>query len=236
MTQPTPISRVTVRGAALDADRLPLATVDREDAEAVVAVGADALERAALAEWATPILAVDIGDGHHGTISANLGPAAEALAAGEYRTVSHPVLAVTVGGESVCRGVFDVTLMTSEPARISEYALSAAGERLFGVRADGVVVSTPLGSASYGRAAGGPVVMPGGGLSVVPVAPFSTRANPRVVPGPLSLRVERDEGEVSLFVDGEEYRRVGTDDPVAVERVGEFTCLRPLARTELEKH
>ncbi|MFC6735555.1 ATP-NAD kinase, partial [Halolamina salina] len=73
-----------------------------------------------------------------------------------------------------------------------------------------------------------PVVTPGAGLSVVPVSPFSTRANPWVVPGPLSLTVERDEGAVSLFVDGEERRRVGTDEPVEIAAVGEFTCLRPL--------
>jgi NAD+ kinase len=235
MTQSTPISRVSLRGA--DADLSPLSTSD-DDPEAVVAVGTDAVESAALADDETPLLAVDADDGHHGTTRERLDDATAALADGAYRRVTHPVLGIEVDGERVGRAVFDATLMTSEPARISEYALSVDGERLFGVRADGVVVSTPLGSAGYGRAAGGPVVAPGGGLSVAPVAPFSTRASTWVVPGPLALHVQRDEGDVSLFVDGEDRRRVSPDEAMDINAVGEFTCLRPLVERppELEKH
>ena len=235
MTQSTPISRVSLRGA--DAD-LPALSITEDDPEAIVAVGSDAVEAAALDDSDSPILAVGADDGRYGPTRDRLDDAAAALAEGAYRSVTHPVLGVEIDAERVCRAVFDTTLMTSEPARISEYALAAEGEQLFDVRADGVVVSTPLGSAGYGRAAGGPVVAPGGGLSVVPVAPFSTRASTWVVPGPLSLSVRRDEGDVSLFVDGEEQRRVGPAEPVEITTVGEFTGLRPLAESppELEKH
>ena len=242
MPQSTPISRVTLRGA--DADLGPLATVERDAAEAIVAVGTDALERAVDDGPSLPILPVGV-DGRTQDGSRGAADAAEAIAAGRYRTVTHPVLAVGVdeqtptgsddgvrsgagGGERVDNAVFDVTLMTSEPAQISEYALSTEGERLFEVRADGVVASTPLGSDGYGRAAGGPVVAPGGGISVVPVAPFTTRGSPWVLPGPLTLHVERDESDISLFLDGEERRRVGCGEPVTVDVVDEFTCLRPL--------
>ena len=236
MTQSPPIRRVSLRGAETDDDLSPL-TVTDDDADAIVAVGPAAVERAALADADTPILVVDADDGRHGARRDALADAATALANGAYRSVTHAVLDVDVDGECLGRAAFDVTLMTGETARISEYAVSAAGERLFDVRADGVVVSTPLGSAGYGRAAGGPVVTPGGGLSVVPVAPFSTRANPWVLPGPLSLGVERDD-DVSLFVDGDERCRVGPDEPVDIAAAGEFTCLRPLLEEppELEKH
>ncbi len=225
MTQSTPISRVSLRGA--DADLSPL-TISDDDAAAIVAVGADAVESAALADDETPLLAVDADDGRLGTSRERLDDAVAALADGSYRRVTHPVLGIEVTGELVGRAAFDATLMTSEPARISEYALSVDGEQLFDVRADGVVVSTPLGSAGYGRAAGGPVVAPGGGLSVAPVSPFSTRSSPWVVPGPLALHVQRHEGDVSLFVDGAERRRVSPDEPVEIDAVGEFTALRPL--------
>lgn len=238
MTQSPSISRVSLHGAGGDTDLSALESVERGDAEVVVAVGPDALADAALADSSTPVLAVDVGDGRHGTTRDSLDSAADALAAGRYRAVSHPVLDVDVDGERVGHAVFDVTLMTSEVARISEYALSAESERLFEMRADGVVVSSPLGSAEYGRAAGGPVVAPGGGLSVVAVAPFSTRATPWVVPGPLSLHVARDEDAVSLFLDADECRQVRQGEPVTVDVVGEFTCLRPLVEEprELEKH
>ncbi|NHX35720.1 MULTISPECIES: NAD(+)/NADH kinase [Halolamina] len=236
MTQSTPISRIRLQGGPVGADLSPLETAD--DAEVVVAVGPDAVVDAAHTPNETPILAVDVGDDRQGTTREGLEAAAGALAEGAYRGVTHPVLGVDVDGERVGRAVLDVTLMTSEPARISEYALAAEGERLFDARADGVVVSAPLGSAGYGRAAGGPIVAPGGGLSVVPVSPFSTRANQWVVPGPLSLQVERDEGAVSLFLDGEERRQVHPAEPVEISVVDEFTCLRPLVSgsPELEKH
>lgn len=238
MTQSSPISRVSLHGAP-DADLGPLETVDAdEDADAIVALDDAAVGDAALSDTSTPVLVVGVDDGRYGTDRDGLPAAGAALADGDYRTVSHPVFEVTVEGEPVTRGVFDATLMTAEPARISEYALAAEDERLFDVRADGIVVSAPLGSAAYGRAAGGPVVAPGGGLSVVPVSPFSTRASPWVVPGPLSLTVERDEGAVSLYVDGAERGDVAPGDRVGVAVVDGFTAFRPLAgaRAELEKH
>lgn len=226
MTQSPPLSRVSLHGMESGAIS-SLETVSGDAAEAIVAVGADALASAALGDTSLPLLAAGVGDGTDGTTDETLESAAEALATGNYRTVTHPVLGVDVDGEEVGRAVFDVTLMTSEPARISEYALTADGERLFTVRADGVVVSSPLGSAEYGRAAGGPIVAPGGGLSVVPVAAFSTRASPWVVPGPLTLTVERDEGAVSLFTDEDERRAIEPGEAVSIHVVDEFSCLRP---------
>lgn len=226
MTQSTPLSRVSLRGTEAGAIS-SLETVGSDDAEAIVAVGADALTSAALGDTSLPLLAAGVGDGRYGTTSETLDVAVEALATGNYRTVTHPILGVQVAGDEIGRAVFDVTLMTSEPARISEYALTVGDECLFELRADGVVVSAPLGSAEYGRAAGGPVIAPGGGLSVVPVAAFSTRASPWVVPGGLTLYVERDEGAVSLFTDEDERQQVKPGEPVSVRVVDEFSCLRP---------
>lgn len=227
MTEQSPIRRVAVWGA--DGD--PLSEADIEvvavaDAEAVVAVGEDAFREAALSA-SVPVLPVGVPSGLHGVARPALADAAAAVAAGSYRTATHPVLGVEVDGERVGRAAFDATLMTSEPARISEYSLVADGEQLITVRADGIVVAAPFGSAGYSNAAGGPLLAPGSGLSVVPVAPFTTRADDWVVPGPLELAVERDEGDVSLYVDDVEIGEVEPHEPVRVETTGEFVCLRP---------
>jgi NAD+ kinase len=228
MTEPSAIRRVAVRGA--DADVLAgmeLEAVDLARAEAVITIGESALTGAALSGSSVPLLPVGVDGALHTITRQELPAAAASLSAGEYGIATHPVLTVSVGGEQTGRAVLDVTLMTSEPAEISEYSLTVNGEELTRVRADGVVVAGSFGSAGYNSAAGGPLVAPGTGLSVVPVAPFTTRANGWMVPGPLELQVERNESAVSLYADSADLGTVSPADPVRVQADGSFDCLRP---------
>lgn len=228
MTESSPIERVAVRGA--DADVLTgtgLEVVDLADADAVVTIGEEALTGAALSGPAVPLLPVGLDGGLHAVERNAVSRAATALSTGEYRTAAHPVLGVERDGERLGRAAFDITLMTTEPARISEYSLTSDGERLNEVRADGVVVAASFGSAGYNSAAGGPLLAPGAGLSVVPIAPFTTRANDWVVSAPLELAVERDEGSVSLYADDDDLGEITPHEPVRIDVDGTFDCLRP---------
>nr|WP_303650192.1 hypothetical protein [Halalkalicoccus sp. NIPERK01] len=122
----------------------------------------------------------------------------------------------------------DVTLVTTEPARISEYAVDHADERVAAFRADGVVVATPAGSHGYAAAAGGPTLAPTAeALCVVPIAPFHTQATRWVLDtSALGLSVLRDEGEVSLLVDDTEYGVVDPDQRVRLAVDGHVRTLR----------
>ncbi|QCJ47645.1 NAD(+)/NADH kinase [Haloprofundus sp. MHR1] len=199
---------------------------DPEEASFVVAVGERALVDAVRERPNGPILPVGVG-GRHSVSPSALDDAFAALAETDRRTVDHPLLSVTVGDERVADAVFDAMLVTNEPARISEYAVRSGDDPLDAFRADGVVVATPLGSSGYARAAGGPVLTPGTGLGVVPVSPFSTRWDSWVVDGAVSLSVERDEGAVSLVVDGDRATTVDPHVPVRIEPSAEATLLRP---------
>jgi NAD+ kinase len=91
------------------------------------------------------------------------------------------------------------------------------------------VVATPLGSGGYAAAAGGPVVSPGGGLAVVPVAPFTTRPDTWVATGGVRVTIEREEEAVALVVDG---TRRGTVEPhrtVRIEVAATVELLSPAA-------
>ncbi|MFC6787496.1 hypothetical protein ACFQFH_17030 [Halobaculum halobium] len=175
------------------------------DPDAVVTMGERALVDTVLDDPAAPVLPVDAGGGPHAVQRVDAETALEALAAGRSRTESRATLSVTVDGDRRARAVLDATLMTAEAARISEYAVSAGadGEPIARVRSDGVVVATPAGSSGYARAAGGSVLTPGTGLSVVPVSPFATTADTWVVADEAVVRVERDDCDVRLIVDGE---------------------------------
>lgn len=233
MTESPPIRRVAVRGDDDDdpvADALADAGLEvggLDAADAVVSVGESAFAGAALSGSGASLLPVGVADGGRGVPVDGVADAASALRTGSYRTDTHPVLEATVDGERAGRAVFDVTLMTSEPARISEYDVTRGDERLWTGRADGVVVASPFGSTGYSRAAGGPVVVGGESLAVVPVAPFATRTDTWVVDGALRLSVERDEGDVSLFADDEELGRIDRDQSVRVSTTGGFTVVRP---------
>lgn len=187
-------------------------------ADAVVAVGESAVIETAL-ETATdddPTPVLPVGVGRH-TVPGTAAPdAVRQLLAGEAKTVEHPVVSVTVDGDDFGRALLDVALVTDEPARISEYGVGFPTGRKMSIRADGIVVATPLGSDGYAGAAGGSVLEPATGLSVVPVSPFTTGAETWVVSGSVTLSVERDEEPVSFVVDGERAGAVPANEPIRI--------------------
>lgn len=212
---------------AASLDRLsPAAAAEASGHDAVLTLGERAFTRTAREAPSLPLLpVVDAtgpptrgvgGDVHRLDGLARDAPTAvAALADDAVRAVDRTLLRVSVDDEPAGTAVLDAGLMTTEPARISEYTVRDDGRPVETVRSDGIVVSTPLGSGGYGRAAGGPVLAPETGLAVTPVAPFATAASPLVLAGPVALRVERDEGDVSLLVDDERVREVPAGATVA---------------------
>jgi len=122
--------------------------------------------------------------------------------------------------------VFDVMLVTSEPARISEYSIGANGQ-IERFRADGVVVSTPIGSHGYSNTAGGPILATRTEtISVVPIAAFTTRADTWVHDPPVRIGIERDEGDISLLLDDRQQSVVPNDRPVTISVDDSFETVR----------
>jgi len=171
---------------------------DAEDPTLVVTVGEEPLSAAAARGEQRPVLPVGL-DAAWSPSREALPELLASLADRSVPTVEARPLVVSADGTQ-STAVFDTTLVTSEPARISEYAVSVAGRQHAAFRADGVVIASPLGSHGYNRAAGGPQLGFGTGLAVVPIAPFAMIADTWVVEPPLSVSVER-ETAVSVFAD-----------------------------------
>lgn len=177
-----------------------------------------------------PVLPVGTGPGVSpvpGDTTSVIG-ALDALADGDCTVVTYPLLAVEAGAIATT-ALFDVTLVTDEPARISEYRVESERTAVAQFRADGVVVTTPAGSHGYARAANGPSLsrsVPA--VSVVPIAPFTTRTRRWVLPDDaLTLTVVRDQDLVTLCVDDREVGGIDTDDAVSL-RVDPARSLRVL--------
>lgn len=205
--------------------------VSRDAADVIVTVGEAALIETAVAVPGAAVLPIAADAGHYVVPKPRASVAVEKATAGAGRVVDHPVLDVEVDGRSAGRAAFDVDLFTSEPAKISEYAVEYADETLDSVRADGVVVATPLGSEGYARAVGGPVLLPGSGLVVTPVSPFTTDPTDWVVPDDLTVTVERDETPVGLSIDGTEWGAVSASEPVRVTTRTAVSVLQLLGET-----
>lgn len=193
--------------------------------DAVVAVGEPAVLDVVRADAAVsvPILPVDAGRGVRSVPAAEAAAGARslvaALAGDSLRTRPRPVLSVSVDG-TTHRALFDAMVVTSDPARISEYAVETPDGRVADVRADGVVVATPAGTHGYAGAADGPLLAPGvGALSVVPVAPFVTDRNRWVIDDvSATLRVTRDDAAVTVLADDRDVAEIGGGRSVELAR------------------
>ncbi|WP_440765786.1 NAD(+)/NADH kinase [Natronorubrum sp. DTA7] len=192
-----------------------LETVLAAEPSLLVTTGEDGLSAAARAQPGVPVLPIGDVDGID-TVSAARAPAAlEAVLEGDATVRRHPVLGIEVEDDTGSnlireRALFDATLVTDEPARISEYGVESRGEPVSTFRADGVVVATPAGSYGYSSALEAPHLASSiDAVAVSPIAPFATRTRRWVLPDDdIALTVERDEGDVTLVVDDRSVRTI----------------------------
>lgn len=225
---------VTGEGAEAVAERLASEGVDvhvdtpdalaRSDVELAVAIGAAAIGDLVATGQTAPIVPVDAGAGIRSVPRAAVDSLAAGIRAGTWELEDHHPYAVTVDDERVGTAVFDLTLVTAEAARISEYTVDADGEHVDTARADGVVVATPAGSTEYARRIHAPILGPEAGVAAAWIAPF--RADPDrwvLQPDSLALWVERDEAAVDLVVDGRVLQTIGPDESVHLDREDPFS-------------
>jgi NAD+ kinase len=218
---PAVVDALTDRGAEAvvgDAETVLDAAPDT-----VVAAGEPALVDLVRAGVGVPVLPFGVGPGVRSVPPLAVDSVLHLLS-GSLETVERPVLRAStpLGGEVA---LFDVMLVTDEPARISEYAVKSGGTRVDTFRADGVVVATPAGSHGYARAADSPLVGPSTGVvSVVPISPFATNVDSWMLDTDgVSLVVERDETPVELLADGRPSGPVVPGETVRIRNEGSLT-------------
>lgn len=186
----------------------------------LVAVGRAAVRAAGRAENEPLVLPVEAGLGVRSVPRESVMAALDAIDGG--RIEHHPILDVRVGQKSMATALWDVTAVTAEAARISEYTVSTATETVAQFRADGVTVATAAGSTDYASRVGGSVLAPTADMgAVVPIAPFTTNPDHWVLGlSALSITVERDEATVALYVDGDREGTVDCGDSVEFHHAG----------------
>lgn len=187
--------------------------------DALLIEGDEGVSAAVRAGLDVPLLPLETSPGLEPIDRDSLSDALEGLVAGRGERVRRAGVAARIGGGAPTSGLFDVMVMTTEPATISEYEVVSGDRVIAQYRADGIVVASPTGSSGYARSCGGPVLDPGlDACAVVPISPYRTAGDHWVLEwDDLAIRVARDESDVTLFVDEQAVSTVSSDDPVTID-------------------
>jgi NAD+ kinase len=113
--------------------------------------------------------------------------------------------------------------------RVAELSVSSAGRRA-SFEGDGVIVSTPLGSAAYAYSAGGIKMAPAQRkISIVPICPYKRAFPPSVLPpgGRVSIRPGSD---CAFIVDGIYVRRLGKGELVRIGKGKDITLFEGVGK------
>lgn len=209
----------------------------------IVALGGDGtLLRAS--RWAAsagvPVLGVNLGDlgfltAYHGD---QLTSGLEAAVRGELAWEPRLRMCIEVRRgermlvrESACN---DAYVKHGDVPRLLSLATEVAGSHMATYKADGLIVSTPMGSTAYNLAAGGPIVAPGTQcLTITPICPHSLTHRPVVVSGDSEIRITYagpdDISAAFLTVDGQKSVELSLGDEVVITAAGDPLKLCPPA-------
>jgi NAD+ kinase len=193
------------------ADRWGARTSDRiaDEADLMVVLGGDGtILRAAslLNAKSVPVLGVNLGRVGYMTEV----PPQEALdqlqsvLEGSADFVKRMMLEITLPDATVKRVLNDAVIHWGTRARLIDLGVRMGRSREIEVRADGLIVCTPIGSSAYSYAANGPLVHPGlEAVILTPICPYSGLLRTLVIPADLETELVLKKGEeLTLTLDG----------------------------------
>jgi NAD+ kinase len=126
----------------------------------------------------------------------------------------------------------DAYIKHGDVPRLLQLATSIGGSHMATYKADGLIVSTPMGSTAYNLAAGGPIVAPGTEvLTITPICPHSLTHRPVVVSKGADIRITyagpSDISAAFLTVDGQKSVELELGDQVTITAAHEPLKLCP---------
>lgn len=144
------------------------------------------------------------------------------LLAGAFRICPRSVLVWSLirMGQTIRDGYAanDIVVSRGAVARIIPVRVSVDNGDLGQVRADGVIVSTPLGTSAYALSAHGALVHPDvPALALTPVSPFYRSFPPMILPANSCIKLKTESHDAFLTIDGQEGIALAKEDSVHVQ-------------------
>lgn len=180
-----------------------------DEADLLVVLGGDGtmLHAAALLNSKTvPVVGINLGRvGYMAEIAPREAVSElRAILEGSPLYVERMMLQVTLESGDSKRVLNDAVIHWGTRARLIDLGIRVDNGREIELRADGLIVSTPIGSSAYSYAAGGPVVHPEIEATVLtPICPYSGMHRPLLVPSDREIELLLHHGEeLILTLDG----------------------------------
>ena len=181
----------------------------------------------ALAELEVPIMAVNLGTfGYITNTSADeYKEVFEDFVQDRYAPTERMMLETKVerAGEVVfeARALNDMTIGACSMSKLVHLSLSINGVRAAGLKSDGIIFATPMGSTAYSLAAGGPILDASMNAIIVnPICPFAMSVRPLVVHDKSILRVDipAQRTPIAISADGHGLFELQEGDVVTVQK------------------
>lgn len=162
-----------------------------------------------------------------------------------WRVDREMMLSASVNGGPARLALNEVAVSQGVMTRLIELDMWVGGEHAIAYRADGLAVSTPVGSTAYSLSLGGPILGRGMRAFVItPMAPHSLTNRPIVIPGHerVAFYVRGRVDEIALLVDGQERIDLEPNDRIEISaaegtvllvssgRLGPYAVLREKLR------
>ncbi len=198
-----------------------------EDADLVICLGGDGTLLSAarrLVGSSTPTLGVNLGK--LGFLAEHSVADLRAYLAGEAADgwLLNPKMMLeatlqTPTGPRTCHALNEVAISQGVMTRLIDIDMDVNGAHASQYRADGLIISTPVGSTSYSLSLGGPILSQGlRAFMVTPHAPHSLTNRPIVLESAaeVGFRVSGPVDELALIVDSHERYELHAGDRFAV--------------------
>jgi NAD+ kinase len=122
----------------------------------------------------------------------------------------------------------DVVINKGALARIIEIDVCIDGQYVNTYRADGLIISTPIGSTAYTLAAGGPIVYPGlNSIIITPICPHALTHRPIVISedSEVHIKVKNDDEKVFVTFDGQICKRLEVNQKIIIRKATTYANL-----------
>jgi NAD+ kinase len=179
------------------------------EADVAVVLGGDgAILRAArqMGYRQVPAIGVNLGKlGFLAEVDPSEFPTAfESLLSGDYQVVEHLMFECWVRPQEKLLGLNEVVIQTGPPYHMFDIELVIDGEPITTYSADGLIVSTPVGSTAHSLAAGGPIVRQDlSAFVLTPICPHTLTNRPLVDSADKTYALIVRQPGATLVVDGQ---------------------------------
>ena len=139
----------------------------------------------------------------------------------DYQTIAQDLISIKHKKKVYC-AINDIVIERGGVSNLINLEIAISGRTIYALRADGVILSTSLGSTAYNLAAGGPIVHPDlNSFILTPICPHSLTVKPLVLPNNCSIKITFN-GSTNhksfVSVDGERKMQLSDNEILLIEK------------------